>query len=94
VSSQLIIAADPRLWPRFRGKSEGTWSLLSGAEAQGHLYVTAMLRFLFLQPVTCNREEDSFSFSIESKTVALPGNGAKNLFGKGEEFTQVRDRGF
>jgi len=76
-SSQLFIAADPRLWPRKRGKSEGTWSLLSRAEAQDHLYVTAMLCFLFLQPVTCNREENSFSSSIKCKPLLSPATAPK-----------------
>ena len=82
MSSQLLFAVEPRLWPRKRGKSEGTWSLLSRTEAQGHLYVTIVLCFLFLQPVTCNREENSFSSLTQLKIVALPGNGAKNLIGK------------
>jgi len=43
------------------GNSEGPWSLLFGAEAQGHLYVTAIIIFCFACPVTCNREENSFS---------------------------------
>ena len=64
VSSYLFLAAPARLLPWERGKSEDFWSLLSRAEAQSHLYVTAMQSFLFLQPVTCNREENSFSFSL------------------------------
>jgi len=58
VSSQLFLAADLRPEPRKRGNLEGTCSLLSRAEAQDYLYVTAMLVFLFSQPVTCNREEN------------------------------------
>ena len=81
VSSSLRIAADPRLGPGFRGKAESFWSLLSRAEAQSHLYVTVMQIFLFLQPVTCNREETTekkmrLVLHFKPKTVALPGNGA------------------
>ena len=57
ISSQLRIAANLRPGPRFCGKAEGSWSLLSRAEAQVHLYVTAIQSSCFLQPVTCNREE-------------------------------------
>ena len=64
VKSQLLLAAILRQKPRICGKTEGSWSLLSRAEAQVHLYVSAMQSFLFLQPVTCNREEDSFSSSL------------------------------
>ena len=60
VSSQLLFAAYPRLWPRKRGKAEGNWSLLSRAEAQNHLYVIAILISCFDCPATCNREENSF----------------------------------
>ena len=57
MSSELLLTADPRPEPRKRDNSEGTWSLLSRADAQDHLYVTVSLVFLFPQPVTCNREE-------------------------------------
>jgi len=57
VSSELFFAANPRPKPRKRRNLEGTWSLLSRAEAQDHLYVTPSLCFLFPRPVTCNREE-------------------------------------
>jgi len=40
----------------FCGGVEGTWSLLSRAKAQDHLYISAVLDFLIPKPVTCNRE--------------------------------------
>jgi len=47
--------------PWKHGNAEGNGSLLSRAEAQYHLYVTANLFSCFACPVTCNREENSFS---------------------------------
>ena len=90
MSSELFLAADPRLELRKYDNSEGTWSLLSRTEVQDHLYVTAIHVFLFPQPVTCNREEKiHFSFKNLTKFVALPSNGAK-IFVRKEELNQAR----
>jgi len=62
---------DPRLLPWKRGNSEGNGSLLSRAEAQYHLYVTAILISCFNCPVTCNREENSFSSKKFSKKIQI-----------------------
>ena len=64
VSSSLCCAAFPRQFLWIRGTPEGSWALLSWAESQVHLYVSAVDIFLFSSPVTCNREEESFSFSL------------------------------
>ena len=82
ISSELLLAAEPRLLPWERGKSEGSWSLLSRAEAQVRLYVSAMQDLLYLQPVPATEKSIRLNSSLETTTVALPGNGAKNLIKK------------
>jgi len=82
VSSQLLFAAILRQKPRICGNLEGSWSLLSRAEAQVHLYVSAMQDLLFLQPVPATEKSIRLILHLKTNTVALPGNGAKNLIGK------------
>ena len=61
MSSLLKTTAETQQKSHFRGRVEGTWSLLSRAEAQDHLYVFSILDFMIPKPITCNREYKLFS---------------------------------
>ena len=77
VSSSLLFAAEPRLLPWKRGKSEGSWSLLSRAEAQGHLYVTAMPVFLFLHLQPATEKKIRLVLQLNQKPLLSPATAPK-----------------